>query len=66
MGILCDSLQKDAASMTSDPARLPSAHHVVVLTVFLMNRTEPSANNTFTPPGCRLVVVAAPPPVLVP
>ena len=49
--------------MTSDPERLPRAHQGVWLTLLLMNRVEPSANRTFTPPACLLLAVEAPPPV---
>ena len=41
--------------MTSPPARVPSAHQVVRLIVFLMNLTEPSPRPRFTPPGWLLV-----------
>ena len=47
--------------LCGSPARLPSAHKVVVLMLDLMNRTEPSAISTLTPPECRLLAVNAPP-----
>ena len=40
--------------MTSPPAIDPRASHVVGLIEFLMNRTEPSQNETLTPPGWKL------------
>ena len=41
--------------MTSFPARVPRAHHVLILTVDLMARTVPSRNRTLTTPGWRLL-----------
>src|SRR3984957_4320747 len=41
--------------MISPPARVPSAHHVCRLTVFLMNWTWPSPMAMFTPPGWLLL-----------
>lgn len=43
--------QYESALMTSPPAIVPSALQVIGLIVFLMNRTEPSQNEVFTPPG---------------
>src|SRR5262245_47711785 len=40
---------------TSPPSREPSDIQFNWLIEFLTNRTEPSANSTFTPPGCRLL-----------
>ena len=40
--------------MTSPPARVPNAIQVWMLIEFLTKRTLPSANVTFTPPGCQL------------
>ncbi len=40
--------------MISPLPRVPRAHQVVRLTVFLMNRTEPSMNETLQPPGWLL------------
>ena len=37
--------------MTSPPALVAIAPQVAMLTLFLMNLTEPSRNPTFTPPG---------------
>ena len=45
--------------MTSDPARVPRPLHVSMLTVFLTNRTDPSAKPVFTPPGPVVVVDVA-------
>ena len=47
--------------IVSPPERVPAAHQAVVLTVCLMNRTEPSHIPTLTPPECMLLAVAAAP-----
>jgi hypothetical protein len=52
--------QYESELITSPPLRLPSAHQVCGLTELLMNRTEPSAKASFTPPGCWLFAEAAP------
>jgi hypothetical protein len=46
--------------ITSPPERVPSPHHACKLTEFLMKCTEPSAKQTLTPPGCRLVAETEP------
>jgi hypothetical protein len=43
--------QYESLLMTSAPATVPSALHTVPLIVVLANRTLPSANRVFTPPG---------------
>ncbi len=45
--------QNELSSIISPSARLPSACHTLALIEFLTNRTEPSPNATFTPPGCE-------------
>src|SRR5262245_20709470 len=40
--------------MTSPPARVPSARHVIWFTVSLTKAICPSTNAAFTPPGCSL------------
>ena len=40
-----------SAEMISPPARLPTAHQTGRLTEFLVPRTVPSRNRTFTTPG---------------
>ena len=45
--------------MTSPPARVPRAHQVFRLMVFLMNLTEPSAIRTLAPPGWKLAAPTA-------
>lgn len=44
-------IQYWSALMTSEPLTEPSARQVLPVIVFLMNRTPPSPNKTFTPPG---------------
>src|SRR5262249_11730515 len=48
--------QKLSALTTSPPALVAIAHQTAVLTVYLINRTEPSMNPTFTPPGWNELV----------
>ena len=38
--------------MTSPPFLVPREFHVVLLTVDMMNLTDPSQNAALTPPGC--------------
>jgi hypothetical protein len=45
--------------MTSPPATVPSALHVIPATEFFTKRTLPSPNSTFTPPGWYLRAVIA-------
>src|SRR5262249_25139720 len=52
--------QKASDEMTSEPEREPRAHQTVIEIESLIARTEPSANMTFTTPGCRLLAVGAP------
>ena len=52
--------QYESALITSPPPRVPSATKLERLTVLLMNRTEPSARQRLTPPGCRLFAEAEP------
>jgi hypothetical protein len=40
---------------TSPPFRVPSAHHALRLTESFMNRTDPSAKASQTPPGWLLL-----------
>ena len=48
-----DANQYASALMTSPPLIVPSPAQVMGLTELLMNRTDPSQNATFAPPGCR-------------
>ena len=50
--------QYESDEITSPRLRLPSAHQVWRLIVFLMNFTEPSAKQTLTPPEWLLVGAA--------
>ena len=43
--------QYESALITSPPARVPRAFHVLKLTFDLMNRTDPSMRSTLAPPG---------------
>jgi len=56
----CGEPTKPADRMTSLPARVPSAYQVAGLIESLMNLTEPSAAQTFTPPGWSLRGVKKP------
>src|SRR5262245_32547633 len=42
-------------STVSPPSRVPIAHQICCSTLSDINLTAPSANSTFTPPGCRLL-----------
>src|SRR4051812_4917794 len=46
--------------MTSPPPRVPRDHHVELLMLFFRNRTLPSTNRAFTPPGWLLRLVYIP------
>ena len=48
---ICRPLQYESALKSSLPFLVPSPHQLWRLTEFLMNRTEPSAKPTLTPPG---------------
>src|SRR5690242_17456119 len=52
--------QKLSALTTSPADLVPIAHQVFWLTLFLTNRTPPSAMRTFTPPECRLRIASIP------
>src|SRR4051812_24614505 len=45
---------------TSPPARVAIPAQTEALTEFFANRTEPSPNITFAPPGCRLLAAFHP------
>src|SRR4051812_31729873 len=51
--------QYESDEMISPPALVPRAHHALMLTEDLTERTEPSHNSTFTEPGCRLLALCA-------
>src|SRR5690606_15165979 len=56
--------QNWSAETTSPPLREPMAHQTSGLTVLLTARTVPSPNRTLTMPGCGLLAVWAPLPLL--